>query len=38
MFLSSIKGINRLISKRMSNIYSKVIIEKKTDFLKASVF
>ena len=28
MFFSSITGINRLISKRMSNIYLKVIIEK----------
>ena len=34
MFLSSIKGINRLISKRMSNIYSKVTIEKKLTFSK----
>ena len=28
MFFSSIKGINRLISKGMSNIYLKVTIEK----------
>ena len=28
MFLNSIKGINRLISKGMSNIYLKVTIEK----------
>ena len=28
MFFSSIKGINRLISKGMSNIYVKVTIEK----------
>ena len=30
MFFSSIKGIKRLISKGMSNIYLKVIIEKLT--------
>ena len=29
MFFSSIKGINRLISKGMSNIYLKVTIQKK---------
>ena len=29
MFFSSIKGINRLISKAMSEIYLKVTIEKK---------
>ena len=28
VFLSSIKEINRLISKRMSNIYLKVTTEK----------
>ena len=28
MFFSSVKEINRLINKRMSNIYSKVTIEK----------
>ena len=28
MFFSSIKGINRLISKEMSNIYLKVTTEK----------
>ena len=28
MFFSSIKGINRLISKEISNIYSKATIEK----------
>ena len=28
MFFSSIKGINRLISKRMSNIYLKNTIQK----------
>ena len=28
MLFSSIKEMNRLISKRMANIYSKVIIEK----------
>ena len=28
MFFSSIKGINRLISKGMSNIYLELIIEK----------
>ena len=28
MFFSSIKGINRLISKGMSNIYLQVTIEK----------
>ena len=28
MFLSSIKGINRLISKVISNIYLKVTVEK----------
>ena len=28
MFFSSIKGINRLISKGMSNVYLKVTIEK----------
>ena len=34
MFFSSIKGINRLISKGMSNIYLKVTIEtlSKLDF------
>ena len=29
MFFSSIKGINRLISKGMSNIYLELTIEKK---------
>ena len=29
MFLNSIKGINRLLSKGMSNIYLKVTIEEK---------
>ena len=28
MFFSSIKGMNRLISKEMSNIYLKLTIEK----------
>ena len=28
MFFSSIKGVNRLISKGMSNVYLKVTIEK----------
>ena len=34
MFFSLIKGINRTISKGMSNIYSKVTIEKKLTFSK----
>ena len=29
MFVSSIKGVNRLISKWMSNIYLKVTVQKK---------
>ena len=33
MFFSSIKGINRLIGKKMSNIYSKAIVEKSLIFL-----
>ena len=33
MLFSSIKEINRLISKGMSNIYLKVAIEKKLTFL-----
>ena len=37
VLLSSIKEINRLISKGMSNIYLKVAIE-KTDVLKISIF
>ena len=44
MFFSSIKeinrllkGINRLLSKGMPNIYLKVTIE-KTDVLKTSIF
>ena len=28
MFFSSVKGINRLVSTGMSNIYLKIIIEK----------
>ena len=32
------KEINRLLSKRMSNIYLKVTIEEKTDVLKTSIF
>ena len=43
MFFSSIKGINRLISKGMSNIYVKVTIEKNWhsrnfDFLRSKNF
>ena len=45
MFFDSIKEINRLgkeinrlLSKRMSNIYLKVTIEEKTDVLKTSIF
>ena len=34
MFFNSIKGINRLISKGMTNIYLKVTIEKKLTFSK----
>ena len=34
MFFSSIKEINRLISKRMSKIYLKGTIEKKMTFSK----
>ena len=37
MFFSLIKEMNRLISKRMSNIYLKVTNE-KTDILKTSIF
>ena len=33
MFFSSIKGINRLISKGMSNIYLKATIENFETFL-----
>ena len=32
--LSSIKGINKLINKELSNIYLKVTIEKKLTFSK----
>ena len=32
------KEINRLLSKRMSNVYLKVTIEEKTDVLKSSIF
>ena len=32
------KEINRLLRKRMSNIYLKVTIEEKTDILKTSIF
>ena len=43
MFFSSIKGINKLISKEMSNIYLKVTIEKNSrsqnfDFLSLDQF
>ena len=37
MLFSSVKGINRLISKGMSNIYLEVDIE-KTDIFKISIF
>ena len=37
MFFSSIKGINRLISKEMSPIYLKITI-RKNDFLKTLIF
>ena len=37
MFFSSINEINRLLSKGMSNIYLKVIIE-RFDVLKTSIF
>ena len=37
MFFCSIKGMNRLVSKEMSNIYSRVTIE-KTDVLNISIF
>ena len=43
MFFSSIKGINRLISKGMSSIYLKVTVEKicrsqNLDFLSLKIF
>ena len=42
MFFSSVKGVNRFISKGMSNIYLKVTIERKLhsknfDFLSSDV-
>ena len=37
MFVNSIKGINRLISKGMTNIYLKVLIE-EIDVLRTYVF
>ena len=38
MLFGSIKEINKLISKQISNIYLKKLLQKKTNVLKTSIF